>query len=53
MTDKLIADYLIKGATRLKALSLFLEEKDYPDVVREAQELVELLLKAVLLSLGA
>ncbi len=32
----------------MKALELFMDEEDYSDVVREAQEIVELLLKGVL-----
>jgi HEPN domain-containing protein len=32
----------------MKALQLFMDEEDYSDVVREAQEIVELLLKGVL-----
>ncbi len=51
--DRLINDYLIKSHIRIKALYFYLEHKDYPDVVREAQEVVELLLKALLRSVGA
>ena len=42
------ASYLTKAATRLKVLDLLLREQAYSDVVREAQEVVELALKGVL-----
>ena len=46
------ASYLTKAATRLKVLDLLLREQAYSDVVREAQEVVELALKGVLRVLG-
>ena len=49
---KLPRDYLIRSRKRLKAIALLLEEEAFPDVVRESQEVVELLLKAVLRSFG-
>lgn len=49
---KLPRDYLIRSRKRLKAIGLLLEEEAFPDVVRESQEVVELLLKAVLRSFG-
>jgi HEPN domain-containing protein len=49
---KLARDYLIRSRKRLKAIALLLEEEAFPDVVRESQEVVELLLKAVLRSFG-
>jgi HEPN domain-containing protein len=49
MTSKDLAQsYLTKADKRLKILSVLLEEKDYSDVVREAQEIVELSLKGLL-----
>jgi len=51
-TDELTAAYLKKAQVRFKALSFYKENSDYSDVVREAQELVELLLKAVLRAIG-
>lgn len=44
--------YLIKAGKRLKILELLLHEEDYSDVVREAQEIVELSLKAMLRFVG-
>jgi len=44
----LAKSYLIKAEKRLKILNVLLKEKDYSDVVREAQEIVELSLKALL-----
>ncbi|MEQ9714509.1 MAG: HEPN domain-containing protein [Candidatus Asgardarchaeia archaeon] len=50
--DKLAKDYLKRANIRLEILRILYEKKDYPDVVREAQEVVELALKAVLRNLG-
>ncbi len=50
--DRLTQAYLDKAKVRLEALSLHKEKKAFSDVVREAQELVERLLKAVLRALG-
>ena len=46
------ASYLEKAAIRLKVLEMLLRERAYSDVVREAQEVVELALKGVLRVLG-
>ena len=48
MNEALIRDYLKRAEIRLQSLEFFLEAGDYPDVIREAQEVVELLLKALL-----
>ncbi|MBZ4660009.1 MAG: hypothetical protein JG766_1932 [Desulfacinum sp.] len=50
--DKLTEAYLHKAQVRLEALYFFKDRQAYSDVVREAQELVELLLKAVLRAEG-
>ena len=50
--DELTASYLTKGQVRLKALFFYKDHGAYSDVVREAQELVELLLKALLRAIG-
>jgi HEPN domain-containing protein len=50
--ESLVASYIKKCQTRLKALALLRDEGDHSDVVREAQELVELALKAVLRAAG-
>jgi len=47
-----VKDYLDRAAKRLKILKILEEEGDYPDVVRESQEVVELLLKALLMEVG-
>jgi HEPN domain-containing protein len=44
--------YLRKARLRLEALDFFLSRGGYSDVVREAQECVELALKAILRHLG-
>ena len=41
-TEDLARSYLIKARARLKALAVLRDEADHSDVVREAQELVEL-----------
>lgn len=50
--DELTGAYLQKAQIRLKSLYFFRDEQAYSDVVREAQEMVELLLKAVLRAAG-
>ncbi len=53
MTQITLAEsYLLKAIKRLKVLDLLLQEQDYSDVVREAQELVELALKGMLRAVG-
>jgi HEPN domain-containing protein len=46
--ESLGRSYFVKATKRLKILDLLLEEEDYSDVVRKAQEIVELSLKGVL-----
>lgn len=48
----LVKDYLYRAEKRLKILKIFEKEGDYADVVRESQEVVELLLKALLIEIG-
>lgn len=48
----LAASYLTKARVRLKVLSAYLEEEAYSDVIREAQEAVELALKGMLREIG-
>jgi HEPN domain-containing protein len=48
VNDALAADYLRRAGHRLKALEVLLQEQSWADVVREAQELVEITLKALL-----
>jgi HEPN domain-containing protein len=48
----LAQSYLVKATKRLKVLEVLLAEESYSDVVREAQELVELALKGMLRQLG-
>lgn len=53
MTNRTLAlSYLNKAIKRLKVLELLLAEEAYSDVVREAQELVELALKGLLRQIG-
>jgi len=44
----LTQDYLKRACARLKALQVLFDNHSYADVVREAQEIIELCLKAVL-----
>jgi hypothetical protein len=46
--DDLAADYLTRSEHRLAAVEVLYARGAWPDVVREAQELVELVLKAIL-----
>jgi HEPN domain-containing protein len=48
----LARDYFTRAQKRLKAIAVLLEEEAFADVVRESQEVVELLLKAVLRHFG-
>lgn len=50
--SELARSYLAKAVVRLKALELFMQEEAWSDVIREAQELVELALKAMLRQVG-
>lgn len=48
----LARSYLEKAGKRVRVLEVLLEQDAYSDVVREAQELVELALKAMLRQIG-
>lgn len=48
----LAISYLIKARKRLRVLKVLLDEGDFSDVVREAQEIVELALKGMLRQIG-
>lgn len=50
--DELARSYLEKARKRRRVLQVLLEEEAYSDVVREAQELVELALKGMLRHVG-
>ena len=53
MTSQGLArSYLVKAQKRLKALAVLQQEDAHSDVVREAQELVELALKGLLRAVG-
>ena len=51
-SDRLSRAYIEKATVRIKALHFLHGEKGFSDVVREAQECVELMLKALLRSVG-
>jgi len=51
-SQSLARSYLAKARARLKALAVLRQEGDHSDVVREAQELVELALKGMLRAVG-
>lgn len=51
-SHKLVQAYMAKATVRIKALHFLHQEKGYSDVVREAQECVELMLKALLRAVG-
>lgn len=48
----LAQSYLLKATKRLKVLDVLFQEEAYSDVIREAQELVELALKGILRQIG-
>lgn len=48
----LAADYVRRAATRVRALDVLFQEESWADVVREAQEVVELALKGLLRASG-
>jgi HEPN domain-containing protein len=48
----LAQSYVVKATKRLKILSVLLVEQAYSDVIREAQEIVELALKGLLRQAG-
>ncbi len=53
MTNLTLAQsYILKAKKRLKVLDLLFTEEAYSDVIREAQELVELALKGLLRQAG-
>ena len=53
MTNVTLAQsYLVKASKRLRVLQVLLEEEAFSDVVREAQEVVELALKGMLRQVG-
>ena len=53
MTNGSLAEsYLFKASKRLKIPPVLLQEEAYSDVVREAQEVVELALKGMLRQVG-
>jgi hypothetical protein len=53
MTNVTLAkSYLIKATKRLKVLPVLMQEEAYSDVIREAQEIVELALKGMLREIG-
>lgn len=49
---RMIRSYLFKARVRLEALDFYFSRGAYSDVVREAQEVVEISLKAILWSIG-
>jgi len=53
MTNTTLAQsYLIKASKRLKSLAVLLDQQAYSDVIREAQEIVELASKGMLRQVG-
>ena len=52
MRERLVNDYLKRAEFRLEILEVYKEKADYPDVVREGQETIELMLKALIMGCG-
>lgn len=51
-SDTLARSYLTKARSRLRALAVLRDDGNHSDVIREAQELVELALKGMLRAVG-
>lgn len=51
-STSLAQSYLLKAGTRMRVLDVLMEQEAWSDVVREAQELVELALKGMLRQMG-
>lgn len=51
-SDSLARSYLAKARSRLRALAVLRDDGNHSDVIREAQELVELALKGMLRAVG-
>lgn len=51
-SDSLAKSYLLKARSRLRALAVLRDDGNHSDVIREAQELVELALKGMLRAVG-
>ena len=53
MTNSSLAkDYMRKVKDRVEYLKMFMKKKNYSDVIREGQEIIELCLKAMLRQVG-
>lgn len=50
--DSLATDYLVRAGKRLRALEVLMTEESWADVVREAQEIVEIALKGLVRACG-
>jgi HEPN domain-containing protein len=50
--DELARSYFTRSGKRMLALELLMQHEAFPDVVREAQEVVELVLKGMLRAVG-
>jgi HEPN domain-containing protein len=50
--NRLVKDYILRAEKRIKMLEFLKNEEAYADVVRESQEVVELLLKGLIISFG-
>ena len=48
--DALAQDYLRRAGSRIRALGILMEERSWADVISESQEVVEIVLKALLRS---
>ncbi len=52
VNEELANSYLRRASIRFEILEEFLRRDDYADTIREAQELVELVQKAILIKIG-
>lgn len=52
LNKALFEDYLRRARLRFRILNEYLKERDYADVIRTCQEIVELVQKAILIKIG-
>lgn len=52
INQRLVQDYLKRAKIRFHALAVLVKAQDHPDVIRESQEIIELLQKAILMVMG-
>lgn len=52
VNEELSISYIKRAKIRFRLINQFMDENDYADVIRESQEIVELIQKALLIKIG-